>query len=105
MSTFFPTYQADELQNFANTTNSENRKRNVTSIVNRVYNDVLRAAKNGYYSSTTDITGITYIPLVITEAIAALRSIFPSPSVVTGPSPTSSTKTFIVTWEPEPSIN
>lgn len=98
MSAYFPTYQTADLQNFATTVNSEIKKRNITSIVNRVYSDVLRAAKNGDYSSTTDITGTSYTIDEIADAITALSSIFPTPTIITQPSSTSSTKTIGVSW-------
>ena len=98
MSAYFPTYLTTDLQNFANTTNSESHKRNVTSLVNRVYNDVLRAAKSGDYSSITDITGTSYKPNEITDAIIALESIFPTPTIITPPSLTSTTKIITVAW-------
>lgn len=98
MSAFFPIYTADQLRTFTLTANSELEKRNITYIVNRVYNDVLRAAKNGDYSSSTDITGSTYTTKEISESVTALRSIFPTPSVVNSPSPTTVTKTIMVSW-------
>jgi hypothetical protein len=94
---YVPAYTADELRGFALSYASEASKRNISQIVNGVWNDVLRRAKSGYFSSTTDITSGRYPPAEIQNSITELQTIFPSPTTVELVEE-SYTQKIVVTW-------
>lgn len=93
---YVPGYTTDELRNFASTYKSEYFKESVSSIVNRVHGDVLRNAKSGKDSSTTDITS-RYTIDEINASIVELQRIFPRPTTVTLISLEYS-KSIVVSW-------
>jgi len=99
-----PIYTTDELRNFASTYLSEHFKQNVALIVNRVYADVLRHAKTGKNSSTTDITTGRYTSEEITASLRELSRIFPSPTTVVLPQ-AEYVRKIIVTWTQEVALS
>jgi len=95
---YVPSYTADELRNFASTYLAEHFKQNVFQIVNRVSADVLRHARNGKNSSTTDITTGRYTTDEINASLRELARIFPPPTTIVVPD-LEYVRKVVVTWE------